>query len=516
MRKQLFVSALAMALAATGFAQQNTMTDRATPSLRNSTLPAWDRIRQINALFPNQGYAAPEGQQGALKPTEMQSRWKTGLIGYYNGTDYTLTDSLELYWPENKSQLETDSIILRQLGIPFPSTALTDPNVFYTGLACDSNVNYNTSGTMTKQMMTYDANGNMLTVQDLSNSGNGWVNTAYYQYTYDAQAHFLSQEEQLWSGTEWVNSLLYLFTYNSAGKIIGRTHLSGSGSGWDSVMRWTFDYDANNNFTGQVTDVWNATTSSWDTYSQYIETLDDNGLRMAEERQGWDGTQFLSDFRDEYTYDDNNQLTSATHSVWDGTAWNLTTRYQYAYDADGHFTEQIYQGWDGSQWIDSTKQDNVYEGDLLKEVNYSFWNPADSAFQYAFQYAYAYNDYNQCTMLKSANWDGSAFTPIPNTDGRYTFIYEEFDDSGINTLLADEDFKLYPNPAQDQITVQINKNSINHIRVVDMSGRLVFQTKGNAHASEVTLPTSQLKDGIYLLQIQSGNQTGAKIFVVKH
>jgi|GEM_PF-3276169 len=516
MRKQLFIGALTMALAATGFAQQNTMPDRPVPQQQNSLLPACNRIGQINAMFPNQGYPAPAGQQGALKPTEMQSRWKTGIMGVYNGSDYTTMDSIELYWAENKSQPGIDTIILMQIGVPFPSATLYDPNLFTQGTKNDSSFSQDYTGKMTKQYMTYDANGNTLTVLNVVDTGAGWENSAYYQYTYDDQSHFTSEQGQYWTGAEWANSYFYLYEYNAAGKNTGRINLSGSGSDWDSVMRWEYYYDVNNNFTGQLTDVWNTDNSSWETFSQFIETLDDDGLRIAEERQEWDGTQWISDFKDEYTYDGNDRLASATHSVWNGTAWDLTTRYYYAYDADGHFTEQIYQGWDGSAWIDSTKQENVYEGGLLNEVNYSVWSAADSAFQYAFQYAYAYNNYNQCTMLKSANWDGSAFTPVPDNDAKYTFIYEEFDDSGINSLLADEDFKLYPNPAQDLITVQINKNRINHIRVVDMSGRVVFQTKGKMNASAITFPTNQLTDGIYILQVQSGNQAGSKIFVVKH
>jgi len=49
-----------------------------------------------------------------------------------------------------------------------------------------------------------------------------------------------------------------------------------------------------------------------------------------------------------------------------------------------------------------------------------------------------------------------------------------------------------------------------------MSGRVVFQAKGKVNASAVTFPTNQLTDGIYILQVQSGNQAGSKIFVVKH
>jgi len=154
----------------------------------------------------------------------------------------------------------------------------------------------------------------------------------------------------------------------------------------------------------------------------------------------------------------------------------------------------------------------------MTEVNYSIWNADSNEFRNVFQYAYTYNSYDQCTSVSSAsNWDDSLFSPIANIDFRYALSYEEYDDGlGIGRDPVNSGFQMSPNPAHDEITVRVHEGTINRIRIVDLTGKVVFGSKAGMSAAKLTLPVGQLSDGIYFLQVQTGNQTGSRTFIVKH
>jgi len=323
MKKSLFIGACFLALATTGFAQQSGISDRHPVETTRLLLgQQQSKINQVSKMFPTTGYFTTITQKSERnKPTQMQSRLKNAFNQIYNGNGYTTLDSNTYFYSDLRVQTGMDSIFLYSLGVPFFDVALYDPNDYNrTGLRFDSALSYSIGGTITTEYVILDAHGNTIKVLDKVDTGTGLQNFTQEDYTYDAQSNMTSRFAQYWDGSSWMNNSAYLFTYNANGKMTGEIQLNGAGTSWDSLMKWVYTYDAQNNFTGQRTDVWNGATSAWEPYSQFIEVLN-NGNRMSEERQAWDGTQWLSDFKDEFTYDANNRLASSTHHVWDGSAW---------------------------------------------------------------------------------------------------------------------------------------------------------------------------------------------------
>jgi len=80
---------------------------------------------------------------------------------------------------------------------------------------------------------------------------------------------------------------------------------------------------------------------------------------------------------------------------------------------------------------------------------------------------------------------------------------------GIKSLTSNEvETALYPNPAQNQINIQIDAayafNSLN-VQVVDLTGRVVLDTQINSAMS--ALNVEGLENGIYLVRISNGSET---------
>lgn len=76
---------------------------------------------------------------------------------------------------------------------------------------------------------------------------------------------------------------------------------------------------------------------------------------------------------------------------------------------------------------------------------------------------------------------------------------------GLNELSASDAVSIYPNPAIDQVTVDLKSNykTVN-ITVYDVSGRIVL-TSNNQNKKVVNLDFSDLSSGLYQVAIQTGN-----------
>ncbi len=103
--------------------------------------------------------------------------------------------------------------------------------------------------------------------------------------------------------------------------------------------------------------------------------------------------------------------------------------------------------------------------------------------------------------LKMKNLDGSfAFSPIRN-------VRLEKETFGI--------VQLYPNPAQDQLHLVLTENtsSTDNIRILNTLGQVVLEVAPTAAPSNrLSINTSPLATGIYILEFQSGNKQVSRRF----
>ncbi len=71
---------------------------------------------------------------------------------------------------------------------------------------------------------------------------------------------------------------------------------------------------------------------------------------------------------------------------------------------------------------------------------------------------------------------------------------------------------LYPNPAQENITIDLQQNKAAQIRIVNLQGQevaSVYQQQGN---NKITLPVNYLPQGIYIIEIQTADGRAIKKF----
>jgi hypothetical protein len=74
-------------------------------------------------------------------------------------------------------------------------------------------------------------------------------------------------------------------------------------------------------------------------------------------------------------------------------------------------------------------------------------------------------------------------------------------------------FKIYPNPVESSLTIELDNATLNEIRITDMLGRTVWRGKTKNHKTVLNKEIEELEQGIYWLEIQdmkTGKRGGAK------
>ncbi len=118
---------------------------------------------------------------------------------------------------------------------------------------------------------------------------------------------------------------------------------------------------------------------------------------------------------------------------------------------------------------------------------------------------------SQCYTLR-VSLSGSNWREDGTTDGEVTELE-------IPVILESDGFILFPNPAQDEVYVDVITQADNEVQVAlfDAAGRLSLQrnqaiSKGD---NRITLNLAGLPDGLYMVQVQNGDQMTVKKLVVQ-
>jgi hypothetical protein len=111
-----------------------------------------------------------------------------------------------------------------------------------------------------------------------------------------------------------------------------------------------------------------------------------------------------------------------------------------------------------------------------------------------------------------ANFDDAGpggYKTQPAWNGTYDYWIIKFCDTTSttsNTQLPDypNTFSIYPNPANEYVTINYHFKAGDEIQLTDALGKLLFITKIKTPSSDFLLPTSDLSPGIYFLK--AGNE----------
>jgi len=371
---------------------------------------------------------------------------------------------------------------------------------------------------------TYDNNRNVLSIIRLNRNSGQWVGDAKTENTYNENNKLIDQIYYKYEG-DWQASGKQTHYYNSSNYLIKIIRYKFENSSWNYKTNSSYIYDNNNN----LTLVLDSTSNYPSSKAEYTYDDRDNNLSQTNFERSGEGFKYKN--KVEYTYDENNNTLSSIASLFYENDWLETTRTEYTYDENNNCTsltkptrkeEWTYDSnsncltvtssdkeQEETDWIYQVRHSYTYDEnnnkiiDLMTQFYDNQWNNNSKN---EFIYDYSYNkedlilplDYfkmnNMLTIIKGASWHNH------NWDTPYFSYYHYSPNSSIslNEISINNTIKVYPNPAQDYISFQLENNDIYSVELYNSNGICVLNTKIRSNNK---VDISFLNRGVYFYKI---------------
>lgn len=157
--------------------------------------------------------------------------------------------------------------------------------------------------------------------------------------------------------------------------------------------------------------------------------------------------------------------------------------------------------------FDALRMKNVSYTDVLVEVQvFGSWSELGSEIDTAYEYTWFGKDKKYQLAYAEAD-----------KNGRMSFFEYQVNavfPNSVKELLDDNSVKLYPNPANENISVSIEGVSAFTYNIVDIAGRTVLRGTISGNAAEIN--TSTLKNGLYTINLYTENAKASRKVLVHH
>ncbi len=366
-------------------------------------------------------------------------------------------------------------------------------------------------------------------------NGSSWINANRYTYLYNMIDSLITIEYDVWNGTQWTPNGRITYTgFNAFGQWseeLTSFYIAGM---WQPYFRKTQTYVNNQTkLQQQNKESYDVTTNSWKkierlTYTYAQDSVSSITRSVPDSNQNWRSDKkyiyqytfsptrlnlylvqnfdtitynFVDESRVVYTYSNSNKLLSThTEIALAPNVWVSKGRETYLYNAldecEEYTDEEVLNG----VWTNKKKSNYVYLSSLLThQTDYvgsaSNWMPSTYMFM---NYDNAGNMVFKQTDVFSGN------NPVPSH--RAFYYYQSYVVSA-EDLLLHTDILIYPNPARNQVSVELSMPS--HRRVVeillyDMQGK-VCQSIIQASQATLQVPVNTLETGVYFLAVRDAS-----------
>jgi len=283
-----------------------------------------------------------------------------------------------------------------------------------------------------------------------------WQRSNYEVIYYNQNGLDSIRQVYRWKVTNgiWIDSLQKSYTYNSKLFLLEEIDQLWLGSTWQNYKKWEYIY---------------------------VDDLLDEEYKYNwnDFLKGWEYKDFS-----EYDYYPNLTLEKRTDYFWDGYEWYNKTRKTYTYNSQSQPLEILNEFWSFgfNQWSNSSLNTYDYDGNGNRDF-------------FAF---FIWDDYN----LKWRN-----FYKEEN-------FWSLFETHGIGDL-AQLDFDVFPNPANDKVQISFDKDAMNtsgnQLFIYSNEGRLELSKKLSGTIE--TIDVSPFPPGVYHFIIKTEKGIGSQAVI---
>jgi hypothetical protein len=219
--------------------------------------------------------------------------------------------------------------------------------------------------------------------------------------------------------------LIAMSTWNYDGTAMipsDSTRLTYTGeNGWDhNLADWKYTSGKS----------WDYDGSNYGDAYMVARTFDGSNRVVGILGQVYDGSNWLPDEIEKYTFNTAGFVETNVWASYNGTGWD-SSRSDFTYDAQGHTIEQIISDWDDmtSAWVKSMRFINIFNGAGLLESEITLsWNAGSSQWDSSYKTMTTYQGNKEATFLSqqytSGVWEDS-YKRTSTFDGAGNIIQTE-------------------------------------------------------------------------------------------
>ncbi|GAB7257364.1 T9SS type A sorting domain-containing protein [Polaribacter sp. OB-PA-B3] len=346
-----------------------------------------------------------------------------------------------------------------------------------------------------------------------SYDGTAWTNSSKSTFMYDSNNNLTLETGYYWNSTlqDWEKSFEDSYSYNANNKVTNYSYVSYSNGTTQISYQYRTKYTYNND--GNVIQILDEEYENNSWVNDYkIDLTYSNGKVTGGLSYEWNGSIWVFDEDSSETtinYNSDGTISAFINKAWNGSAWVDDSRTLYTYDANKRVVLEDSQTWNGSVWVSDYKLENTFDanGNIVVEKesyleNGVFVVAANETITFDLNeqmsaYAHPFKDKSGLDFLVNSNGIVNKIVSRISSDNNFrtTYLYNGATASVKDVLLTD--FKTYPNPVKDFLTIDNSNFVIKSLSLYNVLGKKVLSTTQNQ------LDFKNLNKGVYVLKIET-------------
>lgn len=329
-----------------------------------------------------------------------------------------------------------------------------------------------------------------VTIQQELNSMGGWLNQIKYIERFDNNDQPLSATISLWVDNQWEQG--------------DSIHITRTVNGNEETEEW-LRYSLNGNIIGY----------------RAISTKDPNsGLVVEYEEQQfsngiWENDLFISN-----QYNSNDLLTESILQEWDGSQFMFEEKNDFTYNGLGQLSTQIESDWFSTDWIPDRKDYFIYDFnsglvDSTVAYNYlftiQFWH-------YSLSSKMEYNMEGDLTKQTNYNYSTDSWELRSKRENTYEEISCLLTHTE-NLIVLEDHFTIYPTVSDGKFLIIFNEHDFpskeKQLRILSLNGKVLLNQTIEFNQKNVPISIPSFPSGMYLVQVTTESSIETESFIVR-
>ncbi len=380
-----------------------------------------------------------------------------------------------------------------------------------------------------------------------------WINTDSSSYSYNQTGNMIEETQYQWIVVDsiWKERTIISYSYNQEEMVNEKLYRSWDGDSWKNFALYTYHYIEFGGVSEIVGFLWHTTT--WDFYVRYLFDYDEHGALIRETDQVWSEGEadWINEHKWEYYYTHfiepfhayiSDSTNVSCYGYSDGTAtvtitggmppytilWNdpqsNTNPTVYDLSADQYYTVTVTDANLNtvSDSVMLSQPPEIITGPIYGEVNVNqndtvtYWVESDTSSFYSWSVMHGEilstqgGDTIVVVWTQPGQGKVSVFeTTMNGCEGDTVHVSVSISPTSIEKPRFGH-LKIYPNPANQWITVQLAAQEFNpwDLEILDMTGKTIRSFR-SITKNKFQVSLDNLSQGIYFFRIT--NSSGVEI-----